>query len=350
MTLRRALPLLLVLVLLLLPLSVVTAQGGQGAFALTDRYTLSEGEVVDGDLAVVASEIVLEPGSRVAGNAALIGGTVTMRGTVTGDLAVLGDNVTLGSGALVTGDAVVCSNNIQRDDRALISGDYSASCDTVGGLLENVAPVAFDPSKWDWGNFDPTTWDWGGGLERLSEIDIEGPSPVERLGMSTLFALAMGSFAALVALVMPQRLRRMSDAVLRFPLATGAVGFMTFIVSVVISGLVIVSLFLVVTACLLPFLALAWIGLALLMAVGWVAVGLPVGAWLLGVLNMERVSPAAAAAVGTLVLTFGVGLLGISPWTMLFWGLLGLSLAGWGLGGAVLTRLGGHPYPRPMPT
>lgn len=346
MGIRKLLGLALLAALLALPLAA-GAQGDSGV-VITDRYILREGEQVAGDLVVMARTIILQHGSRVAGNAALLGETVTAQGVVEGDLAILGDRVTLADGMQAGGDVTLCGGRIVRDTRVQIAGEYNASCSRVGDLLRGVAPLAFDPSHWEWEQLEPSDWHWER-FDFLPAIQPPQVSPVERLAANVGWSLAMGAVAALVALVAPVRLRRMSDAALTSPVTTGLVGLLSLVVAAAVSVLVILSLVLVVTLCLVPLLGLAWLGLALLIVVGWAALSLPVGAWFLALINVQRVSAVAAATVGAILLAFATGLLTMSNWTLLLYAAIGLVLTGWGLGAVVLTRLGGQAYPNPLP-
>lgn len=327
---------------LLLP-TLVHAQGGPGV-VLTDHYVLDEGQVVEGDLLIAAPVIALQAGSRVTGNVVLLGETVTVRGQIDGSLAVLADSVNLDVGAFIGSDVSLCADNIRRDDRVEIGGVYSASCDHIGDLMSEVAPLAFDPNRWTWRNFDPTNWD----LSRFRWMeDIQPPqvSPAQRLGLGIAWALGIGALASLYALIFPQSLRRISDAALSAPVASGGVGLLALILSVVISGVIAVSLILIVTVIFVPLVALLWLALLALMLIGWTALGLPAGTWLLARFGVRRASPMAATAVGTTLLTLLLGLLCISDvGGLLACGVLTL-LGSWGMGAAILTQLGRQRYP-----
>ncbi len=327
---------------LLLP-AAVRAQGGPGV-VLTDRYVLDEGQVIEGDLLVAAPVIILQAGSRVTGNVALLGETIIVQGQVGGCLAVLSDSVTLGAGASIGSDASLCADSIRRDDRAVIGGVYSASCDRVGDLIGEVAPLAFDPSRWTWRNFDPAAWDLGR-FHWMENIQPPQVSPAQRLGLGIAWALGIGGLASLYALIFPQSLRRISDAALSAPIASGGVGLLALVLSVVISGVVAVSLILIVTVIFVPLAALLWLALIMLMLIGWAAFGLPTGTWLLARFGVRRASPMAATAIGTTLLTLLLGLLCISDvGGLLACGVVTL-LGSWGMGAAILTQLGRYRYP-----
>ncbi len=323
----------------------VHAQGGDSGVVFTDHYTLAEGEQVTGDLVVVAQTITLQHGSTVTGSVALLGEAITLDGHVMGDLAAMGENVMLGTGAYVTGSATLCGTTIRREPNVQIMGDYSASCDRVDQLLGEVVPLAIDPSHWNWEDFDPAALDLG----LLDEVgaQVAARTPLEHLGQNALRSLVMGALAAFFTLVGPLRLRRMSDAALITPVTMGLIGLLTLVVAGALTALVIFSVAVIlVTICLLPFVGLAWVALVLMILMGWSALSLPVGAWLLAQMNIRRVSPLAAAAVGAVTLTFLTGLLTLTlPTTIVFVGVI-LLLASWGLGAVIMTRLGGQTFHR----
>ncbi len=340
---RRLLFLMLLTLWLALPVLLAQAQEGASGVVFTDHYVLREGQRVEGDLVVVAQTVTLQHGSQVTGNVALLGENITLNGQVHGDLAVLGESVVLGSGMYVVGNVTLCGGAIHRESNVNVVGDYSASCDRVRVLLGDIAPVALDLSQWKWDNFDPADWDWG----LLNRIPARIPemSPADWLGRNVLLSLGMGALAALITLVMPLRLRRVSDAALTAPVTMGIIGVLTLVVLGAVSALVVLSLVLIVTACLLPFLGLAWLALLLMALIGWTALSLPIGAWLLAAMDVRRVSPL-AAALGALVLTFLPGLLNLSAATRPVYYLLLLALGAWGLGATIMTGLGRQAYAR----
>lgn len=314
------------------------AQGGEGGMVYTDptgHFLLAEGEQIDGDLVVWAQTITLQHGSMVTGTAALVGEAITLNGQVMGDLAVMGDNVLLGSGASVSGSATLCGRSaVRREQSALVMGDYRASCDQVGINWEDVDPASLD-------------FDWLSDLLDGVSARVSEGTPLERLGQNVLRSLVMGALAAFFTLVGPLRLRRMSDAALIAPFTMGFVGLLTLVVAAAVTVLLVVSVAVTgVTICLMPFAGLAWLLLLLMVLMGWSAICLPVGAGLLAQMNIRRVSPLAAAAVGAVAFTFLTGLLTLIPETTIVFIGLALLLASLGLGTVIMTRLGAQSFHR----
>jgi hypothetical protein len=348
MTSRNWIAAIALITLLLIPFSGVHAQGGDSPEVIfAEEYTLGEGTTIDHNLVVVAQTITLAPGSTVEGDAALLGETITVQGHITGELVMMGDRLELADGSYIEGTVNLCGDTILRGPNAHITGSYYPGCEQIGSLLSEVVPLAFDPSRWEWdgANVNPADWNWS----RLSELEDLSPglSPMERLMLNGVAALFVAAIAGLFTLICPLRLRRVSDAALSAPLVTTGIGVLSFIIAAAVTGLVAISLLLIVTFCLLPFLGLAWVIIAIMLAMGWAALSLPVGAWFLSRLEIQRVSPLAAASVGAFLLTFGTGLFTISLWTLILYVLVGGLLASWGLGAVIMTRFGGQIYPNP---
>lgn len=353
MTLRKTLALFLVAAGLLLAVGIALAQGSDTAAAprliFADRYVLAPGETIDRSVVIVAETVALEAGSVINGDAALVGQRVTVNGEVRGELAVLADEVVLASSAVVRQGVHLCGGEIYRARNITLGGPYTVDCQQLGGLFSRVIPLALDPSNWRWEADSAEsilqTWHWS----RLSDLEDYRPggrlTPVERLLINAGLALVAGALASLFMLIMPLRLRRISEAALGAPLVAGGIGLLSLVVLGAVTGLVVLSLVLLVTFCLVPLVGLAWAALIVAMVIGWAAISLPIGVWFLDVLDVRPINPLLAACLGGALLTFGIGLLGISVWTLPLYGLVALLLGAWGLGAVVLTRFGGQGYP-----
>jgi cytoskeletal protein CcmA (bactofilin family) len=262
----RGLALIGLVALLLFPAVAPSAQA-QGGPVVAEHYVLDAGEVVDGDLIVVAQTITITAGSRVAGDAALIGETILVQGQIDGRLTALGDNVTLGEGLQAVGSVTLCADSIVRQDNTAILGEFHANCDQLGTLFTETVPLIFDSSQWEWDELTLPNVD----VRRVvAEVNPLG-TPVERLVGNLGMSLFMAGLAALVTLFVPLRLRRVSDAALTAPISTTVIGVTTLVASGALSGLVLLSLVLVITICLVPFLGLGWLALGLMLALGLTA-------------------------------------------------------------------------------
>lgn len=350
MKLRTAWLFALLILLVALPAGPVLAQEGERPqVIITDHYLLADGEQVAGSIVVVAETVTLETGSIITGDVALVGGAVTVQGTVQGELTVLGEDIVLADGAYVNGNVFVCADAIHRQHNAHITGSYEPGCEEIGSLLGTVVPMAFDASRWqfDDGEFDLAEW-----RQRLGVPSDIQPGDIltlrDRIFGVIGSVLLAGGMAALFTLISPLRLRRVSDAALSAPLSTAGVGVLSLVVAVGITVLVGFSLVLLVTFCLVPFVGLGWVALAIMLMLGWAAISLPFGAWFLARLGVRRVSPVAAGAVGAMLVAAVSGLLALTIWTLPLYLLVVTLLVSWGLGAVILTRFGGQTYPNPQ--
>lgn len=153
-----------------------------------------------------------------------------------------------------------------------------------------------------------------------------------------------GALCALIAVALPRRLRLARNAVTEAPATATVVGFFSLCVALGLTAVYIISLLIVITVVLLPFVALGWLVLAALSVVGWVVIAEPVGQLLLRRRKIYA-APLAAAAVGGFVLTFGLQIFSWLPSIGWIGPLIGFALGLTGLGALFLTRLGTRSYP-----
>ena len=163
-------------------------------------------------------------------------------------------------------------------------------------------------------------------------------------------SLLLGVLALVVAAVFPRHLEQVGQAVRERPAASGAVGFLT---AIAVPSLVLLLALVLLVTCvgilLYPALGLLTLVPVAALLMGWVAVGERFGSALLSTFKRKRRSLMTTAAVGTALLTLGLGVLSLIP-PFSFGGgfgvwLVGMILALVGLGAAVLTRFGTQPYP-----
>lgn len=116
-------------------------QLGSAAGAATDNLAM----IVHDDFAIDAGEIV-------AGNLALLGGTLIVSGSVDGDVLVLDGDLVLADGARVAGDILQVGGDVElRGDAAVIAGeiiaDVAAITAEVAGAVAPEAPEAVAPDQ-----------------------------------------------------------------------------------------------------------------------------------------------------------------------------------------------------------
>jgi cytoskeletal protein CcmA (bactofilin family) len=109
------------------------------------------------DLSAMAYSLRIDPASQTAGNARLMGGTVTIEGPITGNLTALGQDVNLN--APVDGDVRITAKTVRFGEAAVINGTLTYSAETEMTVPASViAPerVRFEalPSGPDWSEME----------------------------------------------------------------------------------------------------------------------------------------------------------------------------------------------------
>lgn len=313
---KRLMSLAALVVILTLALPVTAfAQGTQdGRVVLGGSFTLEAGETMDGDLAVLGGNVTLEETSVLEGSLLIMGGNAVVAARITGDVVVMGGNVDLLNPARVEGDIVSFGGNVDQAEQAVVEGDIVTEdgfdFPMAPRIIPSVPSVPQVPSI-------RATW-----------------APVVKLLWFAFRTLMLAALAVLVVMFWPEPSGRTAEAIVSQPLATGGIGLLTFLVAPII------LVMLLITILLSPISLLGAILLLVAAVYGWIAVGLEVGERLAKSVKWE-LHPAAAAGLGTLLLTFVVGGIGMVPcvgWVAPF------IVASLGLGGVILTRFGSRRY------
>jgi hypothetical protein len=271
-------------------------------------YVLESGETLDGDLVVFGGSATLEQDSIVTGDVFIMGGNLEASGTINGELVILGGNANLSESTLIRGDVAVFGGNVNRNG-ASIEGEF-----TTGDSIS--IPFVFDES-----------FDFG-------EIDFPQPSFQARVSFLVFQAFVMAALALLIVAVAPDGTARVSDAVARFPLQSGAFGLLTALAFV--PGIVLMA----ITILLIPLIPVAVLLLVVAGFFGWVAIGYELGRRMLAT-SQSAFSPVLAAGLGTLVLSLVSGGISFVP---CWGGLFGLIVGLVGLGAVIITRFGTKVY------
>lgn len=301
----------------------VLADNGGSTAIFFDNYTLGPGERLDHDLIVVGGQAHLKPGSLVEGDVLVAGGQAILEGRIRGDVLILGGLAELAATATIDKDLVVLGQ-LRRDPEAKVRGNIVESWGASGALSSA-----------------------SGILSRQGRLQARSaPSPTRLLprfgwpGKGLLASLAsiltLLLAAALLIALLPEGLRRITQAMEQQIVFCTGVGLLT--LTVVAIGSVILAI-----TCIGIPLVLA-LGLALLAAglAGWVAAGQVVGRRVLRALQAQNQPPLVEVAVGVVLL----GLASKVPCVGWLASLLALS---WGLGAVVLTRFGTKTYPLSSP-
>jgi hypothetical protein len=309
--------LFVLLVLLLIPVTT----------AFADRVVRSD-ELVTEDIAI-GDDLIVREGAVVDANINVWGGDATIAGHVTGNLFVFGGDVEIAESAIVDGECVSFGGTV-------VSNNNAVTCSTFGNFdFKPDTAAAQIGSVLDFERFNPGN---------------DGFSFFGTLGS----ALGFGLIALVIASVAPRHLSRVEDAVSHRPVASGTVGFLTLIATIAVGVVLAIISAILIIVCIgllgVPVVLAIFALLALGYVLGWVAIGTLLGELLAERLQLKKLSLPLTAALGTVTLSFALGLIESLPL-----GGFGSSVASFvlgcvGLGAAALTKFGTRSYPRLLPT
>jgi hypothetical protein len=318
---RWIIPLGVLVTTLLATLACTGSKVKADGFSLRRDFTLASGSQRSGDQVIVAiKDAYFEPQSMVTGKATIIGSDVVIDGEMADDVVVLADRLVVGENAHIQGDLTVCTNALVRQPGARIDGKLTEECSDGHGVS----------------------------IASLFESGMDGwrENAVLRFGSMLAGALLFGAVAALVTLIFPRPLIRMSHSMRRSPGTTGGFGCLTILAALGLTMIYLISLLLVLPLVLLPFFVLAWVALGLLSLLGWIALAEPLGNVVLNWLDIDEQPRMISAAVGGVALTLAVRVWGLFWFTSWIGVVLAAILGSIGLGAVVLTRVGTRPFPR----
>jgi hypothetical protein len=320
----------------------------------TDHYRLSSTH--EGSLVVVADSVLLASDARVGGDTALVAqGSVTIDGQVNGNLTVIGEQLLVSPDAVIDGDLAFMGDKLVIDgqvdgnltaiadawyisETGHVSGD-SLTCSTIPGqgipdssstcgegLLAQFVPLQIMTGQYDWS---------------AAGRDIASRG----LPFSLTASLILTGLSALAVTVFPRRFSHIQEAMVTLPGGVAALGCMVGLLAVgVAAG------FSLLTAALPP-LALILIPLGLLLTlalvvasvIGWMALALLLGTYLLVRITRVPQPPMMAVMVGSLALFALWFILALLPFGWMVGGLAMAALGCAALGASLATRLGARP-------
>lgn len=317
--------LVLGLIFLITSTPVLADDDGQSAIFGQD-FTLKPGERLGHDLAVFGGRVHLERGSVVEGDVAVLGGDARLEGVVKGSVVVIGGNVELDATAVVEKD-LVTFGNVRRHSDAVVKGNIVQGLE-AGKRFEELRSMFVRPT-----------------LVPQSPAPSR-PRPVRPSAIGQAFrnigtVLALLFVTACLVLVLPEHVERTKDAMVGWPAVSVVIGILT----IIVAGLLMVVFALLSIVCIgIPLLIVLVIALAGCALLGVAAAGRWIGQKVLSAAHITRYKPLAETAVG-------VGLITIASLVPCIGTLFALGVVSWGIGGAVLTRLGSVPYaPSPFAT
>jgi len=287
-----------------------------------DNFTLSSGQVIDGNLIVLGGNVTVEDGAEVTGNIVVFGGNVDLAGTVGQDLVTFGGNADLLETAVVEGRLATSGGSVSRAEGAQVKGGESQG-------------LTFDTPRF---------------FPRLPE-PLRPFNPlitlVTNFAGNVVLAIGVMFLAFMVVLLLPDQTRRVSAALTTAPVASGLLGLLTFFAVPVLIALT------AITICLIPVSLLGAMVYAMALIFGWIAVGALLGERMVAGLRLRNISPALSAALGTLMITFLFGILDTLSEVGIVWLSIPLACITFvaplaiifiGLGAVTLTRFGTRPF------
>ena len=243
-----------------------------------------------GDLVRFGSDITVEEGDVVAGDAVALGGKMRVDGEVTGNAVVIGGDLELGPRANIHGDSVNIGGSLKRDPSATIGGNVvdlggvGLNLRTGRGRFQLRRLLAIAP----FGAADS--------LSGMAEKVISLVATIARI-------LVLSVLASFVLLFGRQYVDRAAEEAWTRPLKAGAIGFVAQLL--VIPVFVVAFLILIVTIVGIPLLVLlpfALLALALVGLVGFTAIAYLLGGFVNRRFGWPDRSPYLTAVTGVVVL------------------------------------------------
>jgi hypothetical protein len=281
-------------------------------FLIGESFTLSEGEILNGNLVMLGGTLTTEAGSTINGDLVIMGGTLSLAGTVEGDVVSLGGTGNVASSAVVTGNLVSTGGWLNVSPQATISG--TKNINTPGDRK-------FDFSK----------------LWNRTSSQAAARNPWSVILWSVFRSLALAALAALVVLIFPKPSDNAAATVRTSAAVSWLVGCLTLFI------LPLVLLIMGITIILIPVIPLVIFVLAVGIIFGFITLGYEIG---LKLEEMTRANwaPPIAAGIGVVLLSLVLHGISIIPCM----GFISLSIVFLiALGLVILSRFGTRKYPVP---
>lgn len=279
-------------------------------------YTLESGNILDGNLNVIGGLVTIQQDAIVRGNIYVLGGLVTMDGVLNGNLMVFGGTVNLGETAVIDGDLISPASYVNKDDQAVIRGSQSEGFNLP------------------WGTFPSPQMPH---ITSIRRTPFQIMPALSRLASGMAIGLLITALGALLLLLMPKSVERMTRALSAQPLQVLGYGALT--AAVMLIGGIIFT----ITICLIPVVILAGLSVGLAALAGWLTLGYALGKQMESNIFKTNWHPVLTAVLGNLVLFLFASALDLIP---CIGGFLVFVASLFGLGVVVVTLFGTRDYPR----
>jgi len=343
---KRRIPIPIALALLLM---LVLAPAAFAAPGLDDTV-IEANEVVNNDVVVLDGDLEVRGGAVVNGDVILFNGNAVVDGRVNGSLTLFNGNLEAGESAVITGECVLLNGNLD-------GYEGIGKCTAVKNL--ELPPFAIPPipalpalPTMPAAPAEPAAPAQPAvpvvpAVPQVPDSRAHGPGTGARMVGLISSTLMFGLLALLAAAIMPNQLRQIVGTARAKPLVSGLAGVLTAVAVPSLIVLLIPLSILLTLVCIgllgFPIMLLLAVGLVLGGLLGWIAAGTWLGARLFARGKDDHV--VRSAALGTMALTFGIGLLSFIPFVF-GESLLAFVIASIGLGAVALTQFGLKPFPR----
>ncbi|MGI6585216.1 MAG: hypothetical protein ACOX3L_04600 [Lutisporaceae bacterium] len=259
--------------------------------AIFNDIKIPKGITVNGDAVALFGDVVVN--GKLAGDAVAIFGDISVIGTMEGNAVAVFGEISVKNDGVISGDAVGILGGVEKSSGGMIRGE----------IVDINSP--FNAKK-------P-----GGLIPRISYGDM--------IGLVTIYA-----FSCLAILIVPDRIRLMSEESKSMPGRRFAIGFVIMILFIPAS--IILSILLAITLIGIIFIPFIFIALFLVAFIGMVAVEVAVGHRLTG--QAEGNNALFINLMVGVLLVYALKVIPIFGWLAYF------ALVAYAVGVAVDTRLG----------
>jgi Polymer-forming cytoskeletal len=324
----------------------------------TSSYQLST--VHDDDLVVVSDTIALNAGSRVSGDASLIGQNLGVAGKVDGDLTLLGETLTLLPSAEIDGDANLAGKSITIDGTIdgdlLVNGTSLLILPTarINGAVNFCGPINDQRADAAAPICAPPALDPFAQLVALRNQGFDGSgfamqvAPVGMLMFAVIGTLVLVGTSTLAVTFFPRQVSHIEEAMRARPRSFVGVGMATYalIIGLFFALTFLLAIFPPLGFLLIPIFLIVGLLLLILSLSGLVTLAVILGDWLLRRLSRVPQPPLIAAVAGSLALALGLVLVSLLPFGFFISAALLGVVSSVGLGASLFTRVGTRPVGR----
>lgn len=247
--------------------------------------------LINGDLVVYSGDVTVEAKGEIRGDVTALSGDADIAGVITGDLAVWSGDVDLAESASIGGNLSVMSGKIDRESGSIVRGNVVA-----GGLKLPQLPSLWESLQAPAPPVAPAVPAVDMTIARSGGIGNMLFHWIGRLFLAAFGASLIILLTGLIYYVRPNFVHAVQQTLEQQRPLSFVVGFVVNLVLTFLTGV------LVITLCLAPVGFAAGLLFAAINLVGWAALSLTVGQWILRAAKIET-QPLVALLVGAFLMT-----------------------------------------------